>query len=80
MPPKHTICPTRPQLSGINQTAFLSQWEKPDINISFSEFQTLFKLNFPFWQHELTENEFLTAWIYEKSNTFLLFRRGKLIF
>ena len=77
---KHTIGLTRPQLAGINQTAFLSQWGEPEINIGFSELQTSFKLNLPLWQHEPTENESLTAWIYEKRNAFLLFRRGKLAF
>ena len=70
---------THQMLAGINRTVFLNQWGLPDIHISPDHLNFL-KLDFLFLNRDSLEENPLTVWIYEKKDTFLIFRRNKLIF
>ncbi len=66
-------------LSGINQDIFLRQWGTPEININVEDLQEILRLDFLPVNNDSAEKETLAAWIYEKMDIFVLFRRGKLI-
>jgi len=66
-------------LSGINQEIFLRHWGTPEININFDDLQEIFRLDFLPFNSDFQENETFAAWIYEKMDIFVLFRKGKLI-
>ena len=66
-------------LRGINETVFLGQWGIPEIKISLNDLKEFFILDFLTVNIEITQNEFVAAWIYEKKNMVLFFKREKLI-
>ena len=66
-------------LAGINRTIFLNQWGLPDIRISPDHLLEFFKLDFLCLNRDSLGRNHFTAWIYEKKDTFLIFRRNKLI-
>ena len=67
-------------LAGINQEIFCRQWGMPEINIGFDHLQEFFRLDFLPSNNDSSENDLtLIAWIYEKRDMFVLFRRGKLV-
>ena len=66
-------------LRGINETVFLGQWGIPEIKISFNDFKEFFILDFLTVNIEITPNEFVAAWIYEKKDMVLFFKGEKLI-
>ncbi len=71
---------THQMLAGINRTIFLNQWGLPDINISMDHLLEFFKLDFLCLNRDSLGRNHFTAWIYKKEDTFLIFRRNKLIF
>jgi len=71
---------THQMLAGINQKLFLNQWGLPDINIGLDHLLEFFKPDFFFLNSDCMIENSLTVWIYEKKDTFLIFRRNKLIF
>src|SRR4030042_3755001 len=78
-PQPHQRGSTHRMLMGINQTVFLRQWGMPEINISLDRLRQFFKLDFLSFDNDFMENDPLTAWVYEKMDMFVLFRRGTLI-
>jgi hypothetical protein len=66
-------------LSGINQEIFLRHWGTPEFNINIDNLREFFKLDFLPLDIDSLGNETFTAWIYEKMDIFILFRKGKLI-
>lgn len=66
-------------LAGINQEVFLRQWGMPEIHVSFNHLQEYFKLDIFSLNNDSSGDDPPTAWIYEKRDMFVLFRRGKLI-
>lgn len=77
--PRHKIGGAHLMLSGINQEIFLRHWGTPEININFDDLQEIFRLDFLPFNSDSPENETFAAWIYEKMDIFVLFRKGKLI-
>lgn len=77
--PRHKIGGAHLMLSGINQEIFLRHWGTPEININFDDLQEIFRLDFLPLNSDSPENETLAAWIYEKMDIFVIFRKGKLI-
>jgi len=67
-------------LRGINETVFLGQWGIPEIKISLNDLKAFFILDFITVNIEITQNEFVAAWIYEKKDMVLFFKGEKLIF
>jgi len=77
---KQTAGLTHLMLAGINQEIFCRQWGMPEINIGFDHLQEFFRLDFLPSNNDSSENDLtLIAWIYEKRDMFVLFRRGKLV-
>lgn len=66
-------------LSGINQEIFLRHWGTPEFNINIDNLREFFRLDFLPLDSDSLENDIFTAWIYEKMDIFILFRKGKLI-
>jgi hypothetical protein len=66
-------------LSGINQEIFLRHWGTPELNINLDNLREFIKLDFLPLDIDSFGDETLTAWIYEKMDIFILFRKGKLI-
>ncbi len=66
-------------LSGINQEIFLRHWGTPEFNINIDNLREFFKLDFLPLDSDSLGNDTFTAWIYEKMDLFVLFRKGKLI-
>jgi hypothetical protein len=66
-------------LAGINQEIFVRQWGMPETNIRLDNLQEYFRLGFLSSSNDSLGNESLTAWIYEKMDMFVVFRKGKLI-
>ena len=71
---------THQLLAGINRKVFLNQWGFPDIHISPDHLLEFFKLDFHCLNSDSLEKHSLTVWIYEKKDTFLIFRGNRLIF
>jgi len=71
---------THQMLAGINRAVFLHQWGLPDIHISLDHLQEFFRLDFFFLNCDPVRKESLAVWIYKKQDTFLIFRRNRLIF
>lgn len=66
-------------LRGIKETVFLGQWGIPEIKISLNDLKEFFILDFLTVNIEITQNEFVAAWIYEKKNMVLFIKGEKLI-
>lgn len=66
-------------LSGINQEIFLRHWGTPEFNINIDNLREYIKLDFLPLDIDSLKDETLIAWIYEKMDIFILFRKGKLI-
>jgi len=66
-------------LSGINQEIFLRHWGTPEFNINIDNLREFFKLDFLPLDSDSLGNDTFTAWIYEKMDIFVLFRKGKLV-
>lgn len=66
-------------LSGINQEIFLRHWGKPEFNINTENLREFLKFDFLPLDNDTLGNETFTAWIYEKLDIFVLFRKGMLI-
>jgi hypothetical protein len=71
---------THQMLAGINRTVFLNQWGTPDIYMGLDHLQEFFGLDFIRPNSDSVRKDPLTAWIYEKMDTFLIFKRNRLIF
>jgi hypothetical protein len=78
--PKYPTGQIHLKLAGINQDIFIRQWGAPEIDITLENLERFFSLDFlPSSRNTPFENDPTTAWIYEKMDRFVLFRKGKLI-
>lgn len=68
-------------LSGINQEIFIRQWGMPEFNIYIDNLnlREFFRTDFLPSDGDFLGNDIFTAWIYEKMDIFVLFRKGRLI-
>lgn len=68
-------------LSGINQEIFIRQWGMPEFNINIDNLnlREFFRTDFLPSDGDFLGNDIFTAWIYEKMDIFVLFRKGRLI-
>jgi len=71
---------THQLLAGLNRKVFLNQWGFPDIQISSEHLLEFLKLDFLCLNSYSLGKHPLTVWIYEKKDTFLIFRGNRLIF
>jgi hypothetical protein len=76
---RHAMGRAHLMLAGIHQEVFLRQWGMPEIHISFNHFQEIFRLDILSLNNNYSEDDPPTAWIYEKMDMLVLFRRKKLI-
>ncbi|MGZ3569686.1 MAG: hypothetical protein ACXU9W_12950 [Thermodesulfobacteriota bacterium] len=82
------LCKPRPRyrpgqihlkLAGMNQDIFVRQWGAPEIDITLETLKRFFSLDFLSSSSGTFENDPTQAWIYEKMDMFVLFRKGNLI-
>jgi hypothetical protein len=73
--------PERPHLfmAGLNQKIFLSQWGKPESQLTLDQLGKLNQLGTMFLITDPTEEARLSVWIYKKKNCVLLFANEKLV-
>jgi hypothetical protein len=64
-------------MRGINDTAFLGQWGIPEIKIRINDLESFFILDFLRSNIDIPQN--VAAWIYERKDMVLFFKREKLI-
>jgi hypothetical protein len=76
---RHAMGRAHLMLAGIHQEVFLRQWGMPEIHLSFNHFQEIFRMGILSLNNDYLEEDPPTAWIYEKMDMFVLFRRKKLI-
>ncbi len=67
-------------LAGINQAVFVRQWGMPQATLGLTDLQMSFSSEFPLLGSETPEAKNpLVAWIYEKKDALLVFRKEKLV-
>ena len=64
-------------MRGLNHKAFLGQWGIPEIKISINDLESFFILDFLRTNIDIPQN--VAAWIYERKDMVLFFKREKLI-
>lgn len=77
--PKYPTGQIHLKLAGISQDIFVRQWGAPEIDITLENLERFFSLDFLSLNSDPSENNPMTAWIYEKVDIFVLFSKGKLI-
>jgi hypothetical protein len=75
--PKQT--PERPHLfmTGLNQKVFLNPWGEPEAQVALNQLGKLNKLETLFLVTDPAKEAHLSAWIYKKKNSILLFAKEK---
>ena len=63
----------------MNQDIFVRQWGAPEIDITLENLKKSFSIDFLPSTRDTFENDPARAWVYEKMDMFILFRKGNLI-